>query len=58
MVVSNPNRFSNFFTGKFISKVAAKYLLKILPHFTYVAALPCKTLMLVNTRLMINYKVV
>jgi len=33
------------FTGRFLSKFAAKRILKNPPHLAYVATLPCKTLM-------------
>jgi len=35
----------NFFTGRFRGKFAVKCILKIPPHFTYVATLPCETLL-------------
>jgi len=44
------NLFSNFFTVRFSSKFAAKYLLKIPPHLICVDALPCKTLLSGNER--------
>jgi len=56
--VSNLNQFSKKITGRFLDKFAVKLLLKILPHLAYVATLPCKTLVLENKRLTINYKVV
>ena len=39
------SRLSTFFTVKFSSKFAAKYLLKISPHLICVATLLCETLM-------------
>ena len=35
-----------FFTGRFLGKFAVKCILKIPPDLTYVATLPCETLML------------
>jgi len=35
----------NFFTGRFLSKFAVKWILNIPPHLAYVATLPCETLM-------------
>ena len=34
-----------FFTERFLGKLAVKRILKIPPHFDYVATLPCETLM-------------
>jgi len=34
-----------FFTVRFLSKFAVKWILNILPHLAYVATLPCETLM-------------
>ena len=34
--------------GRFCSKSAVKWLLKIPPHFAYVVTLPCETLMSEN----------
>jgi len=34
-----------FFSGRFLSKFAVKWLLKIQPHLAYVATLHCETLM-------------
>jgi len=43
------NRFSRkIFTGRFSSKCAVKYLLKIRPHIICVAVLTCETLMSEN----------
>jgi len=58
IVVSNLNRFLEFFTGGFLGKIAVKWLSKIPPHIAYVATLPCETLMPENKRLTKNYKVV
>ena len=35
----------NFFTGRFLSKFAVKWILNIALHLAYVATLPCETLM-------------
>ena len=35
----------HFFTGKFFSKFAVKWILNIPLHLAYVATLPCETLM-------------
>jgi len=46
IILSNLNRFTFFFTGRFPGKkFAVKYVLKIPPHLAYVATLPCETLM-------------
>jgi len=48
---------TTFFTGRFFTKFAVKWILKIPPHFAYVAyvaTLPCETLML--AKLAINDK--
>jgi len=58
MILSNLNRFSKLFTGKFFNKFAIKYLLKIPPHLAYIAALHCETLLSENKLLTINYKAV
>jgi len=34
-----------FFTGRFLGKFAVKWILKLPPHLSRVATLPCKTLM-------------
>jgi len=39
------NRFKNIFTGRFLGKLAVKWISKIPPHLAYVATLPCETLM-------------
>jgi len=44
--VSNLSRFNIFFSGRFLSKFAVKWILKIPPHLARVATLPCETLML------------
>ena len=43
--LSNLNRFTIFFTGRFFSKFAVKCILNIPPHLPCVATLPCETLM-------------
>jgi len=46
IIPSNFNRFTIFFTGRYLGKFAVKYiLLKIPSHLAYVATLPCWTLM-------------
>jgi len=45
IILSVLNRFKNFFTGRFLSKFAVKWILKIPPHLAYAATLPCETLM-------------
>ena len=45
-ILSNLNRFKNDFTGRFLGKLAVKWLLKIRPHVPCVATLPRETLML------------
>jgi len=57
MILSNLNRFTIFFSGRFLGKFAIKWLLKIPPHLAYVATLPHETVMSENKRLTINYKV-
>ena len=44
-ILSNFNRFTFFFTERFLSKFAAKWILNISPHLAHVAKLPCETLM-------------
>jgi len=44
IILSNLNRFTIFFTGRFLSKFAVKWLLNIPPHFAYVPTLPCETI--------------
>ena len=53
-ILSNLNRFTIFFTGRFFSQFAVKWILNILPHPAYVATLPCETLM--STKQAINDK--
>jgi len=43
IILSNLNRFTIFFTGRFLSKFAVKWILKIPPHLAYVTTLPCET---------------
>jgi len=45
IILSNLNRFTNFFTGRFLGKFAVKCILKIPPHLAYAATPPCETLM-------------
>ena len=40
----------NFFTGRFPSKFAVKWILNIPLHLAYVATLPCETLMSAKQR--------
>ena len=42
------------FTGRFVGKFAVKWVLKIPPHFVYVATLPCETF--TSTKQAINDK--
>jgi len=44
-ILSNLTDLQNFFTGRFHSKFAVKWMLNIPPHLAYVATLPCETLM-------------
>jgi len=44
-ILSILNRFKIFFTGRFLGKFAVKRISEIPPHLTYVATLPCETLM-------------
>jgi len=46
IILSNLNRFTKLFHGRFLSKFAVKWILNIPPHLAYVATLPCETLML------------
>ena len=48
IILSNLNRFKNFFTGRFRSKFAVKWITNIPPHIAYVVTLPCETLMSVK----------
>jgi len=43
-ILSNLNRFTFFFTGRFLDNFAVKCILKIPSHLAYVATLPCETL--------------
>jgi len=43
IILSNLNRFT-FFTTRFLSKFAVKWILNFPPHLVYVATLPCETL--------------
>jgi len=45
IILSNLNRFFLKFTGKFLSKFAVKWILKIPPQLACVATLPCEKLM-------------
>ena len=45
ILLSNLNRFTFFFTERFLGKFAVKCTLKIPPHLAYVATLPCETYM-------------
>ena len=44
IILSNLNRFQNFFTGRFTGKFSIT-ILDIPPPLAYVATLPCETLM-------------
>ena len=46
--LANLNRFTNFFTGKFLGEFAVECILKIPPHAAYVATLPREILMSAN----------
>jgi len=48
IILSVLNRFQNFFAGRFLGKLAVKWISKIPPHLTCVATLPCETLMSSN----------
>jgi len=54
IILSNLNRLKNFFTGRFRSKFAVKWISLIPLHLAYVATLPCETLTSANQA--INYK--
>ena len=43
IILSNLNRFKKKFTGRFLSKLAVKRVVKIPSHLAYVATLPCET---------------
>ena len=45
IILSNLDRFTKIFTGRFIGKFAVQWILNIQPHLAYVATLPCETLM-------------
>jgi len=45
IILSNFDRFTHFFAGKFLGEFAAKRILNIPQHLAYVATLPCETLM-------------
>jgi len=44
IILSNVNRFTHFFTERFLGKFAVNWLLKIPPLLAYISTLPCKTL--------------
>ena len=54
--MSNLNRFSIFFTERFLGTFALKWLTKMPPHLPYAATLLCETLIPENKRFTINYK--
>jgi len=56
IILSNVKRFTKDFTGRFLAKFAVKWLLKILPLPTYVAALSCENINVGKKRLTIYYK--
>ena len=58
IILSNRNRFTPFFTDRFLGKFVVNYWLKTPPLPVYVDTLPYETLMSENKRLTINYKVV
>ena len=45
IIRSNLNRFTKFFSGRFLGNFALKWVLKVSPHLEHVATLPCETLM-------------
>ena len=45
IILSNLDRFTKLFTGRFLGKYAVQRVLKISPHLAYVATLPRETLM-------------
>ena len=51
VIVSIPNRFMTFFTGRFLGKFAIKWISKIPSHLAYVATLPCETKRAINDKL-------
>jgi len=50
IILSNLNRITIFFAGKFIGEFAVKWLFKIPLRLAYVATLLCETLMSENKR--------
>jgi len=60
IILSNLNRLTQIFSGKFLSKFVVKWALKITPHLGYVTTLSCESLMSAKQLkpLTINYKVV
>ena len=44
IILSNLSVFQNFFTTRVLGKFAVKWLIKIPPQLTYVAALACETI--------------
>jgi len=54
ILLSNLNRFTIFFTKRFVRKFAVKCTLNIPPHLANVATLPCETLM--TAKQAINHK--
>jgi len=56
IILSNLNRFKKNFTGRFCSKFAVKWSLKIQPNIAYVATLPSEVFMSENKRLTMNYE--
>jgi len=45
IIMSILNRFTNFYSERFLGKFAVKCILNIPPHLAYVATRPCETLM-------------
>jgi len=45
IILSNLNQFKRKLSGKFLDKLAVKWILKIPPHLAYFATLPCESLM-------------
>jgi len=45
IILSILNRFTNFFTGRFLGKFAVTCVINIPPHLVYVATVLCETLM-------------
>jgi len=48
IILSNLNRFTTSFTGRFLGKFAVNYLLAIPPLLAYFATLSCETLVSEN----------